>query len=632
LRAMFRALGRAWLGFWKRPLRAWRKGLDEAARRRAARREAAKLRTAKRDAARLQAIKRWAEKRDAFKLWAAKLAEARLEASKLRAAKREAARLQASKRKAERGQAFKLWAAKLVEARREASKLRAVKREEARLRAAKREEAGREAAKLRTAKREEARLRAIKRKAERGQAFKLWAAKREAARCEAFKLRAAKRDKARLQSIKRKAERREEFRLRASRRKAQKGRPIKRRKSVARPTNKIPELARARIGGRVDVFLAVSAVAVLIFIFAGQSRMAASQAAALLARNAAFNTIYVSPHFWAMFGDTAHVIVAEFEAQNPGTRVVMAGEDEKDIIFFDSGDFAGHIENAHLASLSPYIFTENEEDQWALPLVSFIDLFFYNIDILQMAGRDRPPSTRAEFLAAAQAVAQSESGLRGEVFPFALGLGDPDLVGVRRDFLPWVWALGAGVHSGFGADGALALTAQARGTVNFIGDLYKEGLLAPGSFEKTGRERLEQFAAGEIAMLIASARDILLVRDLAGEINFDVTAIPQATPGRHRLGISGIYAGISSDSARPDWAWDFLVFVSARSHVLSAAIGAVPGTFFVNFPSRQLEQDPLHAKAWDIFDAAEIVEFSSLAERDAASAIRLMLARAFGSE
>jgi len=397
--------------------------------------------------------------------------------------------------------------------------------------------------------------------------------------------------------------------------------------SATRPPPPPDTPARRRAGRMVDAFLLAATVAVVALIAGGHARRAAMAPPPPV-------SIFVSAQYWEIFGNAAGAFAAEFEEQNPGFRIAPADQERLDILFFDDGEFAALIEASALASLAPYIYAETEEDQWALPLVSFVDLFFYNIDILQRAGSDRPPRTRTEFLAAAQSVAQIAADAQEEIFPFALGLCEADLIGIRREFHPWVWALGAEIHSGFGADGALALTAQTASAVNFLAEMHREGLIAPGTFETTGQERLRQFASGRIAMMVASARDITYVRESAGAANFDVTAVPALVLGRNRLGLSGIYAGISSASAQPESAWAFLVFIAGRSHLLAAEIGAVPGSAFASLPGARIEEDPLLSKAWDIFDAAEIAEFQSgdLSEMAAIRAIRERLFQAFETE
>jgi len=380
-------------------------------------------------------------------------------------------------------------------------------------------------------------------------------------------------------------------------------------------------------GKRIDIFLLIATLVILTFVTGGYIRRVLVDAPPPV-------SIFVSPQYWTMFGEIADALILEFEGQNPGFRIAVAGPENLDVVFFDDGEYAVLVDSAALACLSPYIYTETYENQWSLPLVSFVDLFFYNIDLLRQAGNDRPPGTRAEFLAAARSVAEMAAAGQEGIFPFAMGLGEADPLGVRRDFYPWVWSLGAEIHSGFAADGSLALTPPTTATINFLAQMHRDGLIAPGTFETTGRERLEQFAEGRIAMMVASARDMLFVRNSPRGVNFDITAVPAAAMGRNRLGISGIYAGISSASERPNEAWGFLVFVAARSHLLASALGAVPGSFFINFPSRYITEDPLYAKAWELFEAADIVEFPSgeIAEKEAGLIIRELLARAFAAE
>jgi len=407
--------------------------------------------------------------------------------------------------------------------------------------------------------------------------------------------------------------------------------PRKPRLPLRKKTARVPTVGRPLLrppsGKRVDAFLFAATLIILVLVTSSYFRRTITATPEAV-------SIFVSPHYWTMFGNTADMFIMAFEAQNPGYRIVMADRENLDIVFFDDGEFAALVESAALASLSPYIYTEIDEDQWALPLVAFVDLFFYNIDLLQKAGNDRPPRTRDEFIAAARSVAETAAEMQENFYPFALGLSDADPLGVRRDFYPWVWALGGEVHSGFTDDGTLILPAPTTNTINFFAQMNREGLLAPGTFEHTGRDRLRQFAEGRIAMLVASARDILFMRDSPHGVNFDITAVPATAPGRNRLGLSGIYAGISSASTQPDQAWAFLVFIAGQSHLLATAMGAVPGSFFINFPSQYIAEDALYSKAWEIFDAADIVEFQSgdIAEKEAGRVILEMLSQAFAIE
>lgn len=336
--------------------------------------------------------------------------------------------------------------------------------------------------------------------------------------------------------------------------------------------------------------------------------------------------ISVSPQFENTFGrELADALIRDFEGQRPDLRITKA-EEGADVLFFDDSEFGrlrsggapngGAPNGAKLLSLNPYIVTNTQNGeadieqnipdqnaQWALPLMSFMDLLFYNIDILQAANFDRPPKTRAEFLAVARAVSHINTGQNG-VYGFALALADPQMA--RRNIYPWIWAAGGEIRAS--VNDTPALSRIAVDTIAFLGQLSREGLLSPGL--ETGAQRLEEFAQGKIAMIVSSARDIAVLQRGSRNISFGVTAIPGTAQGKNRLGLSKIYAGISADSALPDEAWAFLSFITGKSQTLAEALTAIPGSIPTAFPGEYIVKDPLYSKAWDIFEAAEIVDFS----------------------
>jgi multiple sugar transport system substrate-binding protein len=318
--------------------------------------------------------------------------------------------------------------------------------------------------------------------------------------------------------------------------------------------------------------------------------------------------ISVSPQFENLFGvDMTSALIRDFEKQRPDLRITKAAEGA-DILFFDDYEFGRLRSGSKLLVLNPYIAVKqdipDQDAQWALPLMSFMDILFYNIDILQAANFDRPPKTRAEFLAAARAVASTGAGA---VYSFALELPQ----GARQNIYPWIWAAGGEICAPGNASSpndALVLSRITVDTITFLGQLYREGLLSTGL--KTGTGRLEGFAEGKIAMITGSARDIAFLQRGSGNINFGVTAIPGTAQGKNRLGLSKIYAGISADCALPNEAWSFLSFIAEKSQILAEKLAAIPGSIPAVFPGEYIVKNPLYSKAWDIFEAAEIVDFS----------------------
>jgi len=383
---------------------------------------------------------------------------------------------------------------------------------------------------------------------------------------------------------------------------------------------------------KLDLLLLAAAVVVLSFIIVNRA-----------CRTGTFNMskrveVTISPQCKDFFGkDILDALIHEFEGQTPDLRIRETSRENADIIFFDDSELGSLINAPVLVSLAPYIHIEAQAEQWtaewALPLVSFMDLFAYNIDILQKADCDRPPKTRAEFLAAARAIAKSNPALPDEkpVFPFALGLSEIDPVSLRRNLYPWIWANGGDIPVIDTSDKKPALPKVITDTITFLGQLNSEELLAPETFEKTTAQRLEEFTQGKIAMLTISERDLPFLRRNARDISFGITAMPAAAQGKNRLGLSGIYAGISGNCALPDEAWIFLAFIAGKSHVLAEAISAVPGSYPHVFSGDYIKKDPQYSKAWDIFEAADIIDYRSgqPSEEEINRVIREKLAETF---
>ena len=340
-------------------------------------------------------------------------------------------------------------------------------------------------------------------------------------------------------------------------------------------------IEKSRSLRRTDLYLILAAIAVFVLVVSSVFFRRSDQSVRI--------DIVISQNSGHLFGmDVINAFIQEFEDQNPGLRVYLS-DSEADILFFDDSEIGSLLAGSALAPL---------DGAYYLPLVTFMDVFIYNIDLLQRAGRDRPPRTRTEFIAAARAVA----ALPGTAYPLALGLYQVDAV--RNDIYPWIWAAGGDLRQ----DGdAVVLSRAAVDTIAFFGQLHREGLLAPGSFERSRAQRLGEFAKGDIAMMAVSSRDIPFLQSSSPFLDFGITAIPQLVQGRNRLALSGIYAGISSNSAIPGEAQAFLSFVAERKLALEETLSAVPGNVSVVFPGSYIMRDPLYLKAWDIFDAAYIV-------------------------
>jgi len=323
--------------------------------------------------------------------------------------------------------------------------------------------------------------------------------------------------------------------------------------------------------------------------------------------------IYLSPNCEDIFGTRLmEELLLEFEEKYPDIRLRMAYDTtasvpaenriEPHILFFD-GDYSIFTAENALLELNSFTNYDSGAQQLAIPLVSFMDMLFYNIDILTAAGFDHPPKTREEFTAYARAVSRGDHNAAGA----AISLGSNDNHALSRDIFSWIWTAGGN----FWANGEKpSLNTRAiTNDIAFLGTLNRDKLLAPDIFETTGAQRLEEFAEGKTAMMIASTQAIPFLREKMGDGAFGITTVPSAgTGGRYAIGISAIYIGISANADHPDEAWNFLAFLAAKSHDLCAELKAVPGMVSNIIPGDYVQDDVFYSKAWDIFAASDIAE------------------------
>ena len=297
-------------------------------------------------------------------------------------------------------------------------------------------------------------------------------------------------------------------------------------------------------------------------------------------------------------------LILEFQEQNPDIRIRLVDE-VPDLLFFDESGFSRFVHGKAVVS-----HENSENTEAAAPLAWFIDVLFYNTELLRTAGFNRPPKTRAEFLTYGKAVS-------GEAAGAALGMSPNDRHALPRDIYSWIWSAGGSFWPGTEgshnpAERPVLPVRTTTEVISFLGELSREGILASQTFTTTGEERLEQFARGQIAMMVGSSRDIPMMRDKMGDDVFGVTAIPDSgLPVKIGAGLSGIYAGISSTCKKPNTAWSFLVFLGKHIPAIAVEIMAIPGAIPGLSPEYSsfgyINGDPYYSKIREIFESSEIV-------------------------
>lgn len=329
-------------------------------------------------------------------------------------------------------------------------------------------------------------------------------------------------------------------------------------------------------------------------------------------------------------------LMDEFEAANPGITVellsgpysttrdqIVAGAATgtmADVVGLDGAWVNDFVKQGALSDLSERMMEAGFDDSelaaqiqldgstWMIPVVNFIYPVFVNVDLLEAAGV-MPPSTRAEFAAAAAALTDPDNNVYGWALP--LSLEQPN--GVQNDVMSWVWASGGSMMK----DGLPNLVGNdlLADTMEYIKGLYDAGVIAPGAFSMREQDKVEEFVNGRVAMVINTLAHFNLIRDRNPDLNFDITALPavEGYDGPRGLPYATWGIGIGSNSEHQAEAWklvEFLMSESANSK-LSSIANAFPGN--VNSKPDFIETDPLFEKAFDVFQTGYLAnEFTGL--------------------
>jgi multiple sugar transport system substrate-binding protein len=172
-------------------------------------------------------------------------------------------------------------------------------------------------------------------------------------------------------------------------------------------------------------------------------------------------------------------IISEFESLHGDFKVILntcSYEDLRSALFrgapMEDSGFPGDVialDSLWVSELSNKEIIENVN---ATP-VSYINILYYNINLLKEAGFSRPPKTRGEFLE----YARHFSGSKGNQAALALGMNSSR--GIYDDIFPWIWSAGAQLVK----DGKPQVNSRVvTDGFSFLASLYSEGLLTPQSF------------------------------------------------------------------------------------------------------------------------------------------------------
>jgi multiple sugar transport system substrate-binding protein len=298
--------------------------------------------------------------------------------------------------------------------------------------------------------------------------------------------------------------------------------------------------------------------------------------------------------------DTLRILAEEFEELHSGIKVTINYRSYEDLRrdLFASAEIpqpGAAIFVGDVIALDPLWIPEllNAEiiDNSNFTLLSFIDVLYYNVEILKKAGFSRPPKNRSEFLNYARTLAGMKEILPGYVL--ALALSENSSRGIYDDIFPWIWSAGVRLMR----DGSPVVNSrQVVESLAFLAVLNSEGLIAPDAFRADAARKLEHFISGSVAFMIAPTVYIRQVRERMGDETFGITSVP--APDNYFdepfLAAAGWAFGIHSASQRKEEARLFADFLAEKASFISEQTGAFPG---IGSPPAR---DPFYSKVWDI--------------------------------
>lgn len=302
--------------------------------------------------------------------------------------------------------------------------------------------------------------------------------------------------------------------------------------------------------------------------------------------------------FWTMqlqpkFTEYFNTLIAEFEAENPGTTVrwvdVPWEAMENKILNAVSAKTAPDVVNlnpnfaSQLAARNAWLNLDEQiaatEKQAYLPKIwqaSSIDnqtfgipwyltttITIYNQEILQAAEIDKPPATYAELADAAQQI--------------------KDKTGKYAFFATFVPSDSAEVLGSLVQMGVTLIDNQGKAAFNtpegiaafqYWVDLYKKGLLPPESLTQGHRFGIELYQAGESALLSSGAQFFNAIETNAPSIAAVSAAAPQITGETGKKNVAVMNLVIPRDTDNPEAAVKFALFATNPDNQLAFAQAA----------------------------------------------------------
>ncbi len=302
-----------------------------------------------------------------------------------------------------------------------------------------------------------------------------------------------------------------------------------------------------------------------------------------------FWTMQLQPQFTAYFNK----LIASFETENQGVKVrwvdvpwsameskiltAVSAKTAPDVVNLNP-DFASQLasRNAWLnldtkvpASVQqqylPNIWKAStiDEKSFGIPWYLTTRVTIYNKDLLKQAGVSKPPATYAELAQVAQQI-KDKTGK----YAFFVTLVPEDSGEVLESFVQ----MGVDLVD---AQGKAAFnTPKGKAAFQYWVDLYKKGLLPREVLTQGHRNAIELYQAGGTAILASGAEFLKTIEKNAPDIAKVSAAAPQITGETGKKNVAVMNLVIPRDTAKPDNALKFALFVTNTDNQLTFAKAA----------------------------------------------------------
>ncbi|MFY1698832.1 ABC transporter substrate-binding protein [Solwaraspora sp. WMMA2101] len=318
-------------------------------------------------------------------------------------------------------------------------------------------------------------------------------------------------------------------------------------------------------------------------------------------------------------------IISDFTAQHPNIKIellsapyastkqqLLTGAASKtlpDVVGLDGAWVNDFARQGAITDLSQLMADADYDDSqiasqiqidgktYMIPVVNFVYPLFVNKDLLAKAGVASAPTTRTEFLEAAEKISASGGDVKGWALPLDTAVPN----GVQNDVMSWLWASGGSMLTD---DGKPNLTSpQVKSTVEFVKSLNDADVIAPGALTMKEQDKVEKFSNGQIGMMVDSLAHINLIKENQPDLDFEVVALPaeDGYTGERGIPYASWGIGISESTEHKAEAFTFV------SYLMSQETNASLSTIANGFPGNKdaepdfSNSDPLFRAAFDIY-------------------------------